>query len=41
MCRNGDETVGLQERCMRAKNAGANLFVSMHNNSGGGHGCEV
>lgn len=42
LVREGDETVDLQSRPWRAKNwYHANLFVSMHNNSGGGHGAEV
>ena len=39
--RGADETVGLQDRVERARSAGANLFLCLHNNSGGGHGAEV
>lgn len=41
LARNGDEYVGLKERVDRAKNAGSNIFVCIHNNAGGGHGAEV
>lgn len=41
MTRTGDEYVGLQERVERARANGANLFLCLHNNSGGGHGAEV
>lgn len=39
--RNGDESVGLQKRVDRAVANGADVFVSIHCNSGGGKGAEV
>ncbi len=41
MTRYGDDYVGLEERTEMAKNVGANAFVSIHMNSGGGVGAEV
>lgn len=41
MTRTGDEYVGLQERVERARWNGANLFLCLHNNAGGGSGAEV
>lgn len=41
MTRTGDEYVGLQERVDRAVSEGADVFVSIHCNSGGGKGAEV
>lgn len=41
MTRNGDEYVGLQGRVNRAVAVGADVFVSIHCNSGGGTGAEV
>lgn len=41
MVRDSDEAVGLQERVNRAKKVGADVFVSIHINSGGGTGAEV
>ena len=41
MTRYGDDYVGLEERTEKAKNVGANAFVSIHMNSGGGKGAEV
>lgn len=41
MTRTGDEYVGLQERVDRAVANGADVFVSIHCNSGGGKGAEV
>lgn len=41
MTRNGDEYVGLQQRVDRAVAVGADVFVSLHCNSGGGTGAEV
>ena len=41
MTRDGDWDVGLQQRADIARDNGADLFVSFHNNSGGGSGAEV
>ena len=41
LVRSTDEYVGLQERVDRAANMKADVFVCIHNNSGGGSGCEV
>lgn len=41
MTRYGDDYVGLEERTEMARNVGANAFVSIHMNSGGGNGAEV
>lgn len=40
MTRSGDTTVSLQGRCDIANGAGADVFVSIHCNSGGDHGFE-
>lgn len=41
LTRNGDEYVGLQERVDRAVAIGADVFVCLHCNAGGGTGAEV
>lgn len=41
MTRDGDWNVSLQDRAIIAKNNGADLFVSFHNNAGWGTGSEV
>ena len=41
MVRDSDVYLGLQERVDKAKNVGADVFVSLHINSGGGTGSEV
>lgn len=41
LTRDKDVYVGLQERVNRAVTVGAHVFVSVHNNSGGGRGSEV
>lgn len=41
MIRDSDVYLGLQERVDKAKNVGADVFVSLHINSGGGTGSEV
>lgn len=41
MTRDGDEYVGLQARVDRAMKEGADVFISIHINSGGGTGAEV
>ena len=41
MTRTDDTYVALQDRVQKAVNWKANLVVSIHNNSGGGSGCEV
>lgn len=41
MTRYGDDYVGLQRRAEIARDCGANLFLCLHNNAGGGNGAEV
>ncbi len=41
LTRNGDESVGLQQRVDRAVAIGADVFVCLHCNAGGGTGAEV
>lgn len=40
-CRTADNTVDLMQRCIDANRWGADLFVSIHHNAGGGVGFEV
>ncbi|MEV3007518.1 N-acetylmuramoyl-L-alanine amidase, partial [Paenibacillus larvae] len=40
LTRSDDTFVGLSDRARKANNWGADLFVSLHNNSGGGYGFE-
>lgn len=40
-CRTADNTVDLMQRCIDANKWGADLFVSIHHNAGGGVGFEV
>lgn len=41
MSREDDVYIGLRERCDMANNWGADIFVSIHHNAGGGDGYEV
>jgi N-acetylmuramoyl-L-alanine amidase len=40
-CRTTDTTINLMQRCKDANNWGADLYVSLHHNAGGGTGYEV
>jgi N-acetylmuramoyl-L-alanine amidase len=40
MTRNADNYISLMNRCYAANNFGADVFVSVHNNAGGGDGSE-
>lgn len=40
-CRTTDTTIDLMQRCKDANNWGADLYVSLHHNAGGGVGFEV
>lgn len=41
LSREDDYDVGLSERCVMANNWGANYFISIHHNAGGGIGYEI